>query len=143
MTGRRLRKWVGLGPIVLLVAIACESVGPAEHTLALCESALARRLAVENDQARFLGESTLAFSAFETAAHSGGVEWRRLEAQHAEAQSDINTYCLELVDLATPTPSPIPTATPPEPTPTGDPDAPRVRRRSLIPGLEPTPTEGE
>ena len=146
MASRSLRIWLGLAPIVLL-AMACESVGAADHTLALCESALARRLAIENDQARFVStnsvpiplshlvsvyeEDTIAYVAY-------AVEWERLEAKHAEASRDIGAHCLEPAGIATPTPSPTPTVTP-VPTPTRDPAAPRPRGRVLT---LPTPTPG-
>ena len=129
MASRSLRIWLGLAPIVLL-AMACESVGAADHTLALCESALERRLAIENDQARFNSTATnpVPLSHLATFENLGGgyaVEWERLEAQHAEAQSDINAHCLEPAGIATPTPSPTPTVTPtPTPTPTPGPPTP-------------------
>ena len=139
MASRSLRIWLGLAPIVLL-AMACESVGAADHTLALCESALARRLAVENDQARVVAEvpiSRYAAIGPDVVGNRGfPAEWERLEAQHAEAQSDINAHCLEPAGIATPTPSPTPTVTP-VPTPTRDPDAPRPRGRVLPPPATP------
>ena len=128
MASRSLRIWLGLAPIVLL-AMACESVGAADHTLALCESALERRLAIENDQARVVAEfpiSALAAAGLGAVGNRGfAPEWERLEAQHAEAQSDINAHCLEPAGIATPTPSPTPTVTPtPTPTPTPGPPTP-------------------
>ena len=138
MASRSSRIWLGLAPIVLL-AMACESVGAADHTLALCESALERRLAIENDQARVLSFSNpIPFSRVATIEDGFAEEWGRLGRQHAEAQSDINAHCLEPAGIATPTPSPTPTVTP-VPTPTRDPAAPRPRGRVLT---LPTPTPG-
>ena len=112
-----------IAPVVLLAA--CQSTSAADTTLALCQSALERRLAVENDQARFFGENFIAFSAVQ------GSEWDRLAAQHAQAEQDINTYCLLPAELLIPTVTPIPTATPtPAPIPTF---TPRERRRSVVP----------
>ena len=133
MALRSLRKW-SIGA-VLLVAVGCgggvpgaadDPVDPSAFTLALCESALERRLAIENDQARVVDNVPLAWLiAFDS-------EWRRLERQRAEAGRDINTYCLEAAKLATPTPTPTPTATPtlgpPTPTPTLT-DAERILRQ--------------
>ena len=139
MASRSSRIWLGLAPIVLL-AMACESVGAADYTLALCESALERRLAVENDQARVLSSSgrPIPFSRVATIEDGFAEEWERLEAKHAEASRDIDAHCLEPAGIATPTPSPTPTVTP-VPTPTRDPAAPRPRGRVLT---LPTPTPG-
>ena len=130
MALRSLTKW-SIGA-VLLVAVGCgggvpgaadDPVDPSAFTLALCESALERRLAIENDQARVVDNVPLSWHiAFNS-------EWRRLGRQRAEAGRDINTYCLEAAKLATPTPTP--TATPTlEPRPTA---TPIPRRRSIVP----------
>ena len=99
MAGRSFRIWLGLAPTVLLVAIACESVGGADRTLLLCESALERRLAVENDQARILSfPNPLPLSWLAAIDDGSGdayvEEWERLAAIHAEAEQDIGTYCM-------------------------------------------------
>ena len=141
MALRSLRKW-SIGA-VLLVAVGCgggvpgaadDPVDPSAFTLALCESALERRLAIENDQARFLATG-VPLSALQSDDGVLGAEWRRLGRQRAEAGRDINTYCLEAARLATPTPSPTPTATPTatptlEPRPTA---TPIPRRRTIVP----------
>ena len=146
MALRSLRKW-SIGA-VLLVAVGCgggvpgaadDPVDLSAFTLALCESALERRLAIENDQARVLsfgdGLPLSYMQTFGVDSRGFSLEWRRLEAQRAEAGRDINTYCLEAARLATPTPSPTPTVTPTapptlEPMPTA---TPIPRRRSIVP----------
>ena len=149
MALRSLRKW-SIGA-VLLVAVGCgggvsgaadDPVDPSAFTLALCESALERRLAIENDQARFLATG-VPLSALQSDDGVLGAEWRRLEAQHEEAERDIAAHCLVPAGVATPTPSPTPTVTPTAP-PTLDPRptaAPLPRRRTLVP-IRPTPTGG-
>ena len=138
MALRSLRKW-SIGA-VLLVAVGCgggvpgaadDPVDPSAFTLALCESALDRRLAIENDQARFLVSGSPLSAWHDDRTGVLGAEWERLEAQRAEAERDIAVHCLVPAGVATPTPSPTPTVTPTlEPTPTA---TPIPRRRSIVP----------
>ena len=97
---------------MLLVAVGCgvpaaSDVVPSAFTLALCESALERRLAVENDQARVVAEfpiSALAAAGLGAVGNRGfAPEWERLEEQHAEASRDISALCLVPAGIATPT----------------------------------------